>query len=51
MKKKLIDSIVSLGIKNKFIHGSGGQSSSREMVNLQLIKLLKNLKKIKIIFK
>ena len=47
-EKKLIDSIVSLGIKNEFIHGSGSQSSSREMAGISANKIVKRiLKKLK----
>ena len=47
-EKKLIDSVVSLGIKNEFIHGSGSQSSSREMAGISANKIVKRiLKKLK----
>ena len=47
-EKKSMDSFVSLGIKNEFIHGSGAQLNSREIAGVSAKKIIKRiLRKIK----
>jgi len=47
-EQKSINSFVSLGIKNEFIHGSGAQSNSREIAGISAKKIVKRiLRKIK----